>query len=57
MLSDSDDTARLMGRISLNQFMPGIVASQNSKIVALVSGHRDKAEKLVRELATARREC
>jgi predicted dehydrogenase len=33
-----------LGRISLNQFMPGIAGTQNSKLVALVSGHRDKAE-------------
>ncbi|SRR5579871_152113 len=34
-----------LGRISLNQFMPGIAGTQNSRIVAIVSGHRDKAEK------------
>lgn len=35
-----------LGRISLGQFMPGITndPNPNSKIVALVSGHRDKAE-------------
>src|SRR5580658_478301 len=33
-----------LGRISLNEFMPGIAGTQNSKLVALVSGHRDKAD-------------
>jgi predicted dehydrogenase len=42
-----------LGRISLNQFMPGIVASQNSKIVAIVSGHRDKAEKTAAQYGVA----
>src|SRR5271157_568266 len=35
-----------LGRISMNQFMPGVRISQRSKVVALVSGHRDKAEKV-----------
>jgi predicted dehydrogenase len=35
-----------LGRISMNQFMPGVRISKNSKIVALVSGHRDKAERI-----------
>jgi predicted dehydrogenase len=34
-----------LGRISLNHFMPGCQASQKSQVTALVSGHRDKAEK------------
>jgi len=34
-----------LGRISLGHFMPGCRLSQNSKVTALVSGHRDKAEK------------
>lgn len=34
-----------LGRIA-NQFMPGVAASGNSKLVALVSGHRDKAERI-----------
>src|SRR5271166_6083000 len=42
-----------LGRISLNQFMPGIVASQNSKIVAIVSGHRDKAEQTAAKYGVA----
>jgi predicted dehydrogenase len=32
-----------LGRISMGHFMPGVVASKNSKITGLVSGHRDKA--------------
>ena len=34
-----------LGRISMDHFMPGVKISQTGKIVALVSGHRDKAEK------------
>jgi predicted dehydrogenase len=34
-----------LGRISMDHFMPGVKLSQKGKIVALVSGHRDKAEK------------
>ena len=34
-----------LGRISMGHFMPGVKMSQSGKIVALVSGHRDKAEK------------
>jgi predicted dehydrogenase len=34
-----------LGRISMNNFMPGVKISQKSRITALVSGHRDKAEK------------
>jgi predicted dehydrogenase len=35
-----------LGRISMGQFMPGVRISQQSKIVALVSGHRPKAERV-----------
>ncbi len=35
-----------LGRISMNQFMPGLQIAQRAKLVALVSGHRDKAEKM-----------
>jgi len=35
-----------LGRISMGQFMPGVRISQHSKIVALVSGHRPKAEQI-----------
>lgn len=34
-----------LGRISMNQFMPGVQISQRSRLVALVSGSREKAEK------------
>jgi predicted dehydrogenase len=34
-----------LGRISMGHFMPGCLASKTSRVVALVSGHRDKAEK------------
>jgi predicted dehydrogenase len=34
-----------LGRISMDHFMPAMKTSQTGKIVALVSGHRDKAEK------------
>jgi predicted dehydrogenase len=34
-----------LGRISLNHFMPACRMSQKSQVTALVSGHRDKAEK------------
>jgi predicted dehydrogenase len=32
-----------LGRISMGHFMPGVLASKNSRITGLVSGHRDKA--------------
>jgi predicted dehydrogenase len=34
-----------LGRISMGQFMPGLTLSRTGKITALVSGHRQKAEK------------
>lgn len=34
-----------LGRISLGHFMPACRASRNSQVTALVSGHREKAEK------------
>ncbi len=34
-----------LGRISMGHFMPAMKMSQTGKIVAIVSGHRDKAEK------------
>jgi predicted dehydrogenase len=34
-----------LGRISMGHFMPGIELSKSGKITALVSGHREKAEK------------
>jgi len=38
-----------LGRISVGHFMPGCKMSEKSEVVALVSGHRDKAEKLAQE--------
>lgn len=38
-----------LGRISMGQFMPGIRISKRAKIVALVSGHRPKAERMADE--------
>ena len=35
-----------LGRISLGHFMTGCLDSKKSRVVALVSGHRDKAEKI-----------
>jgi predicted dehydrogenase len=34
-----------LGRISMGHFMPGLTSSKTGKITALVSGHREKAEK------------
>ncbi len=38
-----------LGRISMQHFMPACKMSQNSQVTALVSGHRDKAEKMAAE--------
>ena len=38
-----------LGRISLQHFMPACKISQFSQVVALVSGHRDKADKTAAE--------
>src|SRR5258706_2251134 len=38
-----------LGRISMQHFMPGVRLSKRSRIAALVSGHRDKAEKMAAE--------
>ncbi|MGH9733819.1 MAG: Gfo/Idh/MocA family protein [Candidatus Acidiferrales bacterium] len=35
-----------LGRISIGQFMPALKLSNKSKITALVSGHRDKADRI-----------
>jgi predicted dehydrogenase len=35
-----------LGRISMGQFMPGVKLSKRSRIAALVSGHRPKAERV-----------
>jgi len=34
-----------LGRISMGHFMPGVADSRTGKLTALVSGHREKAEK------------
>ena len=44
-----------LGRISLGQFMPGVRISERSKLVALVSGHRDKAERVADQYGISRR--
>jgi predicted dehydrogenase len=38
-----------LGRISMQHFMPAVKMSGKSKITALVSGHRDKAERMAAE--------
>ena len=38
-----------LGRISMDHFMPAIKTSANAKVTALVSGHRDKAERMASE--------
>jgi predicted dehydrogenase len=38
-----------LGRISMQHFMPGVRQSEHSQITALVSGHRQKAEKMAAE--------
>jgi len=43
-----------LGRISMEHFMPAVRISQHSKVVALVSGHRDKAEKKAAEYGVSR---
>lgn len=35
-----------LGRISMNEFMPGVEKIRNCRITGIVSGHRDKAEKM-----------
>ena len=35
-----------LGRISMGQFMPAVKMSAKSRITALASGHRDKAERM-----------
>jgi predicted dehydrogenase len=35
-----------LGSLAINQLMPAFAAAERSKLVAFVSGHRDKAEKL-----------
>lgn len=38
-----------LGRISMQHFMPGTRLAKHSRVTALVSGHRDKAEKMAAE--------
>ena len=38
-----------LGRISMGHFMPAIKMSSKSKVTALVSGHREKAERMAAE--------
>ena len=38
-----------LGRISMQHFMPACKTTQLSRVTALVSGHRDKAEKMAAE--------
>lgn len=38
-----------LGRISMGHFMPAIKMSSKAKVTALVSGHRDKAERMAAE--------
>ena len=38
-----------LGRISMGHFMPACKMSQKSKVTALVSGHREKADKMAAE--------
>ena len=38
-----------LGRISMQHFMPATKTSQYAKVTAIVSGHRDKAERLAAE--------
>jgi predicted dehydrogenase len=38
-----------LGRISMQHFMPAVKLSNKSRVTALVSGHRDKAERMAAE--------
>jgi len=38
-----------LGRISMDHFMPGVAAGKKSRITGIVSGHREKAEKIARQ--------
>ncbi len=38
-----------LGRISMDHFMPGVKAGTKSRITGIVSGHRDKAEKVAKQ--------
>jgi predicted dehydrogenase len=61
ILSQSPDTQQRkigycivgLGRISMDHFMPACRMSQRSKVTALVSGHRDKAENIAAQYHVA----
>jgi len=38
-----------LGRISMGHFMPAVKMSSKSQVTALVSGHREKAERMAAE--------
>ncbi len=38
-----------LGRISMGEFMPGVKLSDNCRITGIVSGHRDKAERVAQQ--------
>jgi predicted dehydrogenase len=42
-----------LGRISVDHFMPGVKQSRQSQITGLVSGHRDKADRLAAQYNVA----
>jgi len=42
-----------LGSLAINQIMPAFAKSERSKLVAFVSGHRDKAEKLAARYGVA----
>ncbi len=42
-----------LGRISMDEFMPGVRLSRQSKVVALVSGHREKADRVAAQYGVA----
>ncbi len=38
-----------LGRISMDEFMPGVKLSENCRITGIVSGHRDKADRIANQ--------
>src|SRR6187399_879632 len=42
-----------LGSLAINQIMPAFAKCEHSKLVAFVSGHRDKAEKLAARYGVA----
>jgi predicted dehydrogenase len=55
----ADDDRRIgyaiigLGRISVDHFMPAVKMSRHARITGIVSGHRDKAEKIAAEYGVA----